>query len=108
MVTSVDPITNIVKNIGGDKIDLVGIIPEGSDSHTFELVPSDVVKMNDAGLIIIDGLNLEGGMEKVAIAANNKSKDNYSNWEIIQSPKINGYLTLVFPKKKEILTPTSG
>ncbi|MGA8842639.1 MAG: metal ABC transporter substrate-binding protein [Nitrososphaeraceae archaeon] len=73
VVTSVAPITNIVKNIGGDKIDLVGIIPEGSDSHTFELVPSDVVKMNDAGLIIIDGLNLEGGMEKVAIEANNKN-----------------------------------
>ena len=73
VVTSVDPITNIVKNIGGDKIDLVGIIPEGSDSHTFELVPSDVVKMNDAGLIIIDGLNLEGGMEKVAVAAKNKN-----------------------------------
>ena len=73
VVTSVAPITNIVKNIGGDKIDLVGIIPEGSDSHTFELVPSDVVKMNDARLIIIDGLNLEGGMEKVAIEAHNKN-----------------------------------
>ena len=73
VVTSVAPITNIVKNIGGDKINLVGIIPEGSDSHTFELVPSDVVKMNDAILIIIDGLNLEGGMEKVATEAQNKN-----------------------------------
>jgi ABC-type Zn uptake system ZnuABC Zn-binding protein ZnuA len=73
VVTSVAPITNIVKNIGGDKINLVGIIPEGSDSHTFELVPTDVIKMNDANLIIIDGLNLEGGMEKVAIETKNKN-----------------------------------
>jgi ABC-type Zn uptake system ZnuABC Zn-binding protein ZnuA len=73
VVTSVSPITNIVKNIGGDKIDLIGIIPEGSDSHTFELVPSDVVKMTDANLIIIDGLNLEGGMEKVANEAKNRN-----------------------------------
>jgi ABC-type Zn uptake system ZnuABC Zn-binding protein ZnuA len=36
VVTSVVPITNIVKNIGGDRIDTIGIIPEGSDSHTFE------------------------------------------------------------------------
>jgi manganese/iron transport system substrate-binding protein len=73
VITSVSPITNIVKNIGGDRIDLVGIIPEGSDSHTFELVASDVVKMNDADLVIIDGLNLEGGMEKVANEAKNKN-----------------------------------
>jgi ABC-type Zn uptake system ZnuABC Zn-binding protein ZnuA len=72
VITSVAPITDIVKNIGGEKIDLIGIIPEGSDSHTFELVPSDVVKMNDADLIIIDGLNLEGGMEKVANEIKNK------------------------------------
>ncbi len=73
VITSVSPITNIVKNIGGDRIGLVGIIPEGSDSHTFELVPSDVVKMNDADLVIIDGLNLEGGMEKIANEAKNKN-----------------------------------
>ncbi len=73
VVTSVSPITNIVKNIGGDRIDLIGIIPEGSDSHTFELVPSDVVKMNDADLVIIDGLRLEGGMEKVVDETKNKN-----------------------------------
>lgn len=73
VVTSISPITNIVKNIGGDRIDLVGLIPEGSDSHTFELLPSDVVKMNDADLVIIDGLNLEGGIEKIANEAKNKN-----------------------------------
>lgn len=73
VVTSVAPITNIVRNIGGDRIDLVGIIPEGRDSHTFELVPSDAVKMNDADLIIIDGLDLEVSMEKVAEEAKNKN-----------------------------------
>jgi ABC-type Zn uptake system ZnuABC Zn-binding protein ZnuA len=73
VVTSVAPITDIVKNIGGEKIDVMGIIPEGSDSHTFELVPSDVVKMHDADLVIIDGLNLEGNMEKVANEIRNKN-----------------------------------
>jgi ABC-type Zn uptake system ZnuABC Zn-binding protein ZnuA len=73
VITSVSPITNIAKNIGGDRIDLIGIISEGSDSHTFELVPSEVVKMNDANLVIIDGLHLEGGMEKVTDEAKNKN-----------------------------------
>ena len=66
VVTSVSPITNIVKNIGGDRIKLIGLIPEGVNSHTFELKPSDVIKINNADLVIIDGLNLEAGVEKVA------------------------------------------
>jgi ABC-type Zn uptake system ZnuABC Zn-binding protein ZnuA len=35
VVTSVSPITNIVKNIAGDKINLTGLVPEGVNSHTF-------------------------------------------------------------------------
>ena len=66
VVTSVAPITNIVQNIGGDKINLVGLVPEGVNSHTFELIPSDTIKMNDADLVIIDGLNLEANIEKIA------------------------------------------
>ena len=65
VVTSVSPITNIVKNVGGDKIVLTGLVPEGVNSHTFELVPSDVVKVNDADLVVIDGLGLESDVEKV-------------------------------------------
>jgi ABC-type Zn uptake system ZnuABC Zn-binding protein ZnuA len=73
VVTSVAPITNIVQNIGGEKISLIGLVPEGVNSHTFQLVPSDAIKINDADLVIIDGLNLEADVEKTtenAIAKN--------------------------------------
>ena len=75
IVTSVAPITNIVQNIGGEKINLIGLVPEGVNSHTFDLVPSDAIKINNADLIIIDGLNLETEVEKIAnnaIAKNSK------------------------------------
>lgn len=73
VVTSVAPITNIVQNIGGDKINLIGLVPEGVNSHTFELVPSDAIKINDADLVIIDGLNLETDVEKVTQNAISKN-----------------------------------
>ena len=66
VVTSVSPITNIVQNIGGGKINLIGLVPEGVNSHTFEFIPSDLIKINSADLIIIDGLNLEANIEKIA------------------------------------------
>lgn len=58
VITSVSPITNIVKNIAGDKINLTGLVPEGVNSHTFEPVPSDIVKLSNADLVIINGLFL--------------------------------------------------
>ncbi len=73
VVTSVSPITNIVQNIGGHKINLIGLVPEGVNSHTFEIVPSDAIKINNANLIIIDGLNLEAGLEKIASNAITKN-----------------------------------
>lgn len=59
VVTTVAPITSMVENIGGDKIRLTGIVPEGINSHTFEPVPSDVKILAEADLLIVNGLELE-------------------------------------------------
>ena len=75
VVTSVSPITNIVKNIAGDRITLTGLVPEGVNSHTFELVPSDVVRINDADLVIIDGLGLEINVEDVVEQSQDTNPD---------------------------------
>ena len=72
VVSTVSPITNIVYNIGGNKIALHGIIPEGMDSHTFEPVPSDVKYIAEADLIILNGLNLETPTEKLAKSMSKK------------------------------------
>lgn len=73
VVTSVSPLTNIIKNIGGNKINLTGLVPEAVNSHTFELVPSDIAKVNGADLVIIDGLGLETSIEDVAKEAHGKN-----------------------------------
>jgi ABC-type Zn uptake system ZnuABC Zn-binding protein ZnuA len=101
VVTSVAPITNIVQNIGGDKINLIGLVPEGVNSHTFELVPSDAIKINDADLIIIDGLNLEADVEKVATNA----KSKYPNIQLLKLgdntiSKKDWIFDFSFPKEK--------
>ncbi len=59
IVTIVPPITNLVENVGGKHVDVVGIVPNGIDSHTFEPVPSDAKILADADLIIVNGLDLE-------------------------------------------------
>jgi ABC-type Zn uptake system ZnuABC Zn-binding protein ZnuA len=59
VVTTVAPITSIVENVAGDKIEITGIIPEGINSHTFEPIPSDSKLLSQADLVILNGLDLE-------------------------------------------------
>ncbi len=68
VVATVSPITNIVYNISGDLVDLSGLVPAGSDSHTFEMAPSGAVRLAGADLIFINGLDLEQSALRMAEA----------------------------------------
>ena len=68
VVTSVAPITNIALNVGGNRIDLVGLIPGGVDSHTYEASPSDARQLATADLIVVNGLALEESIIELATA----------------------------------------
>lgn len=69
VVTTVAPLTNIVSNIAGDRAEVRGIVPEGTNSHTFEPRPSDGELIKQADLIIANGLQLEVPTLKLAEAA---------------------------------------
>jgi ABC-type Zn uptake system ZnuABC Zn-binding protein ZnuA len=66
VVTTVSPITNIVQNVGGDRVTITGIVPEGTNSHTFEPAPSDAALMEDAEIVFINGLHLEEPTRELA------------------------------------------
>jgi len=68
VVTTVSPITNIVQNIGGELVQVTGIVPEGANSHTFEPAPSDARAFADADLVFINGLHLEEPTRELAEA----------------------------------------
>ncbi len=59
VVATVSPITSIVENVGGTRIALQGVVPEGVNSHTFEPAPAVAVALSGADLIFLNGLFLE-------------------------------------------------
>jgi ABC-type Zn uptake system ZnuABC Zn-binding protein ZnuA len=73
VVTTVSPITNIVQNVGGDRVSITGIVPEGTNSHTFEPAPADAAVMEDADIVFINGLHLEE--PTLELAENNVGTD---------------------------------
>ena len=68
VVTTVAPITSIAANIAGDLADIEGVVPEGTNSHTFEPAPSVAEVLSEADLVFINGLVLEEPTRNLAQA----------------------------------------
>ena len=59
VVTTVAPLTSIVSTIAGDHAEVIGIVPEGTNSHTFEPQPSAAETFATADVVVVNGLRLE-------------------------------------------------
>ena len=59
VVATVAPITNIVANIAGDRAQITGVVPEGTNSHTFDPPPQIAAVMERADVVFVNGLQLE-------------------------------------------------
>ncbi len=59
IATTVAPITSLVSQVVGDRAEVVGIVPEGTNSHTYEPKPSVAELLSRADLIFVNGLKLE-------------------------------------------------
>jgi len=59
IVTTVAPITSITAAVAGDRAEVEGLVPEGTNSHTFEPSPSAAAQLEEADLVLVNGLQLE-------------------------------------------------
>jgi ABC-type Zn uptake system ZnuABC Zn-binding protein ZnuA len=66
VATTVSPITSIAAQIGGDRVDVAGIVPEGTNSHTFEPRPSVAELLSTVDVLFVNGLGLEEPTTKLA------------------------------------------
>ena len=59
VATTVSPITSIAAAVAGDRARIEGIVPEGTNSHTYEPDPQIAQLLSTADLVLVNGLKLE-------------------------------------------------
>jgi zinc/manganese transport system substrate-binding protein len=67
-------LTDVAHNVGGDKVDVEGIVKGGVDPHEFEPSPGDIEKVSDADVVLMSGKGMEGYLSKVEEGAGSKTK----------------------------------
>jgi manganese/zinc/iron transport system substrate-binding protein len=59
VVTTVSMLADIVRAVGGERVDVTSLLGEGVDPHLYRPTRSDIARLSAADLIIANGLNLE-------------------------------------------------
>jgi ABC-type Zn uptake system ZnuABC Zn-binding protein ZnuA len=69
VVATTNIVGDVVRNVGGDRIDLKVLMGIGVDPHAYVPAPSDTVAIHDAHVVFANGLDLEAFLEKMIQSA---------------------------------------
>lgn len=59
VVATMYPVYEFVKQVGGDKVDVVMLIPPGAEPHDWEPTAKDIIQIKDAKIFAYHGIGLE-------------------------------------------------
>lgn len=89
VVTTTTMITDLVQNIGGDSINLQGLMGSGVDPHLYKASEGDVSKLTNADVIFYSGLHLEGKLVDV-FEKMNRTNTTIALAEVLDKNKLIG------------------
>ena len=74
VVTTIGMITDIVKNVGGENVEVIGLMGPGVDPHLYNPSAGDVQRLGSAQLIFYNGLHLESKMSDILSKMSGKTE----------------------------------
>ncbi|MXV78703.1 manganese transporter [Candidatus Poribacteria bacterium] len=96
IVTTTGMITDVVKNVGGEKVDVIGLMGPGIDPHLYKATGKDIERLTSADIIFYNGLHLESKMADVFgnMSGDTKSfavAESVSKESLLPLPDSNGH-----------------
>lgn len=74
IIATLFPQYDFAKQIGGDKVNVTLLLPPGSESHTYEPTPQDMININNSSLFIYTGEEMEPWAENLIDGVKNDIK----------------------------------
>ncbi|AWB45890.1 manganese transporter [Paenibacillus sp. CAA11] len=72
VTATIGMITDVVEEIGGDEVKVIGLMGPGVDPHLYKASQGDIRKLDQADLVFYNGLHLEGKMTEILEKLENK------------------------------------
>ncbi len=97
VVATVSMVADLVKQVGGDRVEVSGLMGPGVDPHLYKATASDVIRLRRAEVIFYNGLLLEGKMQDVLTSFARTKKYVYAVTEtvpqnrLIEPPEFKGH-----------------
>ncbi|MFW6330358.1 MAG: metal ABC transporter solute-binding protein, Zn/Mn family [Gemmatimonadota bacterium] len=91
-VATIGMITDLVGEVGGERVEVTGLMGPGVDPHLYKASAGDVRTLSGADVIFYNGLHLEAAMAKV-LEEMNERKPTYAVTEFIDRGRLHESLT---------------
>ena len=69
IVATFSVLADMAREVGGDAVTVVSLVPAGGDAHSFQPRPGDLRALRDARVVVENGLGLEGWMTRLVSAS---------------------------------------
>ncbi|MHC2337501.1 metal ABC transporter solute-binding protein, Zn/Mn family [Bradyrhizobium sp. USDA 4454] len=73
VVASFSILADMVRNVGGNSVDVTALVGPDGDAHVYAPTPADAKKVADARLLVINGLGFEGWLPRLLQASGSKA-----------------------------------
>ena len=74
VVATFSILADLVREVGGDAVEIVTLVGPDSDAHTYQPKPGDARSLAGAKVLVSNGLGFEGWIDRLAEAASFKGK----------------------------------
>jgi zinc/manganese transport system substrate-binding protein len=73
VVATFSILADFTRNVGGDRIEVTGLVGPNGDAHVYQPKPADAKQLGAARLILVNGLGLEGWIDRLIKASGTKA-----------------------------------
>jgi len=88
VTTTTSMVTDLVKTVGGDRVEVQGLMGAGVDPHLYKASASDITKLQRAEVIFYSGLLLEGKLQDLFAKMARTKKHVYAVTEAIAEKEL--------------------